>query len=195
MWRATGAAVAAGMMPAAALAAVVTFTWTNPTAYVDGQPLPPGDLVSLEVRCESFTPTGGQVAACQVPPATMPAPPGTGQVELGNVPPTGGTYVFQARVSVISGAWSAWTVPVSKVYAPIDPNPPAMFAAQGATAYELKLLGNGELRLGRNVGTVTAPTQCGELMLEPGYYVVPEAAVELERRPKSSVMVAHCEPA
>lgn len=90
-------------------------------------------------------------------------------------------------VAVPSGTASA-TVTIDKV-----PRPPVLTAVAGSVAYELKLLGNGEIRLGRAIGTVTNDTACGPVMVGTDYAVVPLGEVDVTRNPKSSIVVAQCQ--
>lgn len=92
------------------------------------------------------------------------------------------------KVVALPTGTASVTVAVDKV-----PKPPVLTAVQGSVAYELKLLGNGEIRLGRSIGTVTNDTACGPVMFGADYAVVPLAAVDVTREPKSSVVVAQCQ--
>lgn len=176
---------------AVAAAETVNVSWTHPTQYTNGAALPASDLKQTEVRCVAFTPTGGAKGACPRSPLVVPAPATSAVYDLGTVPPSGGLYEFDARTTVVSGASSDWSVPAGKTFAAIPPKPPVLTVAAGATAYEIQLLGNGAVKLGRNVGTVTQAGACGAQFVGD-FYAVAGEAVDYYRTPKSSIVVAEC---
>lgn len=76
------------------------------------------------------------------------------------------------------------------------PNPPVLTAVEGTVVYELNLTGNGEIRLGRAVGTMTESAVCGTFEWTnwkgEGYYEVPNGTFYLSKAPKSNLLVAAC---
>jgi hypothetical protein len=100
-----------------------------------------------------------------------------------------------ANKNVVAASGSAST----SVVVNTKPNPPLVTVQ--TTAYDLNMKGNGEVSLGRYVGNIELGVSCGDYaFVDQGgekYYEVPTSAVDLHNKPKpkSSVLVARCEPA
>lgn len=170
-----------------AQAGEATLTWTNPTQNTDGSAIPasgPGSLTATRVEygsCAglSFGTVAGEVVVNQ--PATSTV--------IQNL--AVGTHCFRVFARNTYGIESGPSNVDSKTFAPPTPNPPVLTVAAGATAYEIQLLGNGQVKLGRNVGTVTMDGACGSEFVT-GYYAVAGEYVDYYRTPKSSIVVAEC---
>lgn len=175
---------------------VVTVTWTAPTAYVNGAPLPASDLHSYDIQCVAFTPTNGSPGPCPNGAGllTVPGTATAASYDLGTVPPSGGLYELSARARVVSLAESTWSNPAGKTYVAVPPSPPSGLTAVEGIAYTLRSNGSGA-RLGYVVGTVPKGTACGAEMLtrrgNKGYYEVPASAVALSG-PHTGPFVAYC---
>lgn len=109
-----------------AFGATANLSYTRPTQYTDGTALPAGDIASYNVRCASFTPTGGTTpGACPaITPTSLPGSATGGTITL-TIPAAGGRACFQVQTVVVSGAMSDWSAEGCKVFAPAVPNPPS----------------------------------------------------------------------
>lgn len=107
-----------------ALAAPAGLSYTRPSQYTDGSPLPVGDITRYDIECVSFTPTGGTAGACPtISPTTLAGNATSGTVTL-TIPAGGGQACFRLRTVVTSGATSDWSNTACKTFAPATPNPP-----------------------------------------------------------------------
>ncbi len=113
-------------LPFAAIAQAATgvLSFTPPTQYSDGSPLPAAAITGYDVQCSKWTPTGGVAATCTQFPAATLAGNATGGTLTGTVPATGGAACFQVRTKTASGA-GAWSAEACKTFAPLVPNPPS----------------------------------------------------------------------
>lgn len=165
--------------------AVVSFTY--PTARTDGAALPLSEIQHVLIEagtCSAPNVFGTKEAEIFV------APP----VTVGTITTPGyGDKCYRAYTVDTDNRFSDPTGVISKNFPVQPPNPPGSFVFEGSTAYELKMLGNGEIRLGRNVGTVTETVECGATIVD-SYVVVPNETVDFYRTAKSSVVVAECVP-
>lgn len=173
---------------AASVAGELNVTWTNPTQNTDGTAIPAsgdGSLTGTRVEwgvCNGTT-WGGTTGERVVPA------PGT-TTKITNLAP--GTWCVRGYARNTYGLESAPSGVASKVIVPPTPNPPVLTVEVGAIAYELKIIGNGEVRLGRSVGTVNTDTECGEVYVGENFATVPLEFVSLDKTPKSSIVVAEC---
>lgn len=176
------------MVATCAYAGELKVTWTLPTQNTDGGTIPAtgdGSLTGTRIEwgvCNGTT--WGGTSGERVVPA-----PGT-TTTITNVAP--GTWCVRGYARNTYGLESAPSGVASKVIVPPTPNPPVLTVEAGAIAYELKIIGNGEVRLGRSVGTVNADTECGAVYVGENFATVPLDAVDLDKTPKSSVVVAEC---
>lgn len=103
----------------------VAISFTPPSAYTDGTPLPAASINSYQITC-LFTPTGGVAGACGLNTVALPGGSSTGGVVSITYPAIGGQACFSLRTvaGVIS---SAASTPVCKTFAAVDltPNPPS----------------------------------------------------------------------
>jgi hypothetical protein len=173
-----------------ALAADLTVTWTHPTAFADNSPLTLAQIASTRVEYGTCSGSAFGTASGSV---TVPAPAASGVV---TVPP--GTWCFRAFTRTTAAAGGQESGPsnvAQRVIAFPPPNPPVL-SVTIPVAYEINLTGSGLVKLGRDVGSVPVGTSCSEDVIVANnngtYYSVPSAAVELYRKPRSSVLVAVC---
>jgi hypothetical protein len=177
-----------GMAWQVAMAATIVVTWTQTTSRDDGTPLPASEVAGHKIEYGTCASDGvwgtleGEVfVASPALTVTIEAPGYGAKCVRGYTRDTAGIESVASNV--------AW-----KFYPTSPPNPPVI-AVAGATAYELKMLGNGEIRLGRDIGTLKQNTVCDETQwVAPSYHGVPLDAVAAYRMPKSSVVVASCAP-
>lgn len=112
------------LLAAPAFSAPAGLSYTRPTEYTDGTPLPVGDITRYDIQCVSFTPTGGTAGTCPtISPTSLPGTATGGTVTL-TIPAAGGSACFQLRTVVASGATSDWSNTACKTFAPATPNPP-----------------------------------------------------------------------
>lgn len=168
-------------------AASANVSWVNPTSNVDGSTIPsyglPGSLVSTRVEygtCSgtSFGTKQGEVVANQ--PSTSVTIPNLAVAT---------TYCFRAFAKNTYGVESSASNVASKSTPAPQPEPPVVTVS--TTAWEVNILGSGEVRLGRNVGTVPLGVSCGANVLG-NYNILPQGSYKLQRQPKSSIVVGLC---
>jgi hypothetical protein len=112
------------LLAAPSFSAPAGLSYTRPTQYTDGSPLPVGDITRYDIECVSFTPTGGTSGACPtISPTTLAGNATSGTVTL-TIPAGGGAACFRLRTVVTSGATSDWSNTACKTFAPATPNPP-----------------------------------------------------------------------
>lgn len=110
--------------PLPAHAQDATLTYTPPTTYVDGRPLPTTEIAGYDARCSSFTPTGGTSGTCPIASGSV-----TGNVLTiklsGTLPVSGGNACFQVRARSTKVADpSDWTSAVCKAFPGVPPGTP-----------------------------------------------------------------------
>jgi hypothetical protein len=169
-----------------AMAGDAVITYTLPTQRVDGGALPVSEIQHILIEAGTCSAPGvfGTKEAQKLVP-----PPATGTTII---TPGYGDKCYRAFTVDTAGGVSAPTNVVTKFFPTSPPNPPGSFAVAGSTAYELKILGNGQVRLGRDVGILTRDAKCGEDYVAGVFATVPNDAVEFYRNPKSSIVVAEC---
>jgi hypothetical protein len=161
-------------------------TYTLPTQRTDGAPLSMSEIQHILIEagtCSAPNVFGLKEAEKLVPP------PATGTTIT---TPGYGDKCYRAFTIDTNGKVSAPTNVVTKNFPVSPPNPPSNFAVIGSVAYELKMLGNGEIRLGRDVGTLNRTVECGADYVAGVFGVVPNDAVTFYRTSKSSIVVAEC---
>jgi len=109
------------LLPVVALAGTATATWTHPTTYVDGKPLPLSEITSTRVEWENYAVGGG--FGTKTGEIVVPAPPATATIN--NLPP--GTFCFRSWTLATNGLESinpsgTWSKGVPAPASP--PNPP-----------------------------------------------------------------------
>lgn len=100
-----------------ALSIIATVTWTHPTEYTDGTPLPLTEIQATEVRYGHCTDGG---VAEGSPIVTVPPPSAVAEISL----PDGGVWCFQAR-TLAGGVPSDWSSTASKTW-PLDTGTPIL---------------------------------------------------------------------
>jgi hypothetical protein len=112
-------------------------TWTRPTTYVDGTPLPASAITGYVLGCR-FTPTGGTAAPCSTfTPATFPASATSGSVTVSNLPPTGGNLCLTLNTQTAT-ATSDNGVEQCKPVPAVAPNAPGNFTITVTVALVLQ---------------------------------------------------------
>jgi hypothetical protein len=182
-------ALALAFIAGVVYAADATITWTNPTQNTDGTAIPAtgaGALTGTRVDYKLCSATTAPQAV------TVPAPAAS-TVVTGLAP---GTWCFTAFSTNNQSQTSVASNTAQKTIAapPPVPNPPTIVTIE-TTAYEIQIRGNGEIVLGRNVGTLALGTPCGNgpITTAGSYYVVDPQAVEFSRTAKSALVVAKCQ--
>jgi len=171
-----------------AMAGDATVSYNLPTQREDGTPLPVSEI--RHVLIEAGTCAAPNVFGTKEAERLV-APPATSTTIT---TPGYGDKCYRAFTVDTSGAVSGSSNVATKNFPVSPPNPPTNFAVAGATAYELKMLGNGEIRLGRDVGTVNQTVECGAAYVAGVFATVPDSAVDFYRNSKSSIVVAECYP-
>lgn len=120
------AAIALGLLASLpADAATGGLSYSPPTTYEDDTPLPASAIAGYNVRCASFTPTGGSAGTCPtIAPTSLPGNATGGTITL-TIPGTGGVACFQVQTVATNGAVSPWSNQACKTFAPLTPNPPS----------------------------------------------------------------------
>jgi hypothetical protein len=171
-----------------AMAADLNISWTLATQNTDGSAIPAtgnGSLTGTRIEwgvCDGVA-WGGKTGERVVPA------PGTSTVVTGVEP---GTWCVRGYSVNTYGTESVASALVSVTKDPPTPKPPVMIALAGATAFELKTLGNGQIRLGRAVGTVTQDTACILQFPDENHWIIDKAHVQFDKTPKSFMVVAEC---
>lgn len=98
-----------GLISLPALSVDTEFTWTNPTTYTDGSPMPVSDIAEVRLFCD-----GNQVGTA------------TGGVENLTVDLAPGTYDCYATVLDIYGNESVPSNTISVTIIRPNPNPPVL---------------------------------------------------------------------
>jgi hypothetical protein len=111
------------ILPVAAFAQSAILTFTPPTQYTDGSPLPASAITGYEAQCSKWTPTGGVAGTCTQFPASTLAAGTTGGTLTGTIPAAGGTACWQMRTKSAPGP-GPWGAEACKTFAPLLPNPP-----------------------------------------------------------------------
>ncbi len=168
-----------------ASAAPRTVSYTLPTQYEDGTPLPVASIKHVRVEvgtCSAPSVFGtAEGSALVVPPATSAA------VEVARA---FGTFCARAQTETVSGTLSAWSATATTTITEPKPKPPVIQAV-GGWAWEMKP--NGDLKF---VGTIDAGKPCLGLspQIGPDLFAVNRDDVRWERgaSPRSTI-VAQCE--
>lgn len=111
-------------------AATGNVTITPATTYSDGTPLSPSDIAAHNVRCRSFTPTGGVLGSCPAHTPLRIAMPSLAGVISVTIPAAGGTLCFEGNTELTAargGTLSTWVGQTNpcKVVPPLVPDGPA----------------------------------------------------------------------
>jgi hypothetical protein len=114
-----GALSFAGVALAATGPAVLT--WTRPTTYTDGSPMPASDITAYGVQC-TLTPTGGTAAPCVLSSATLAGNVITGSLTV-TYPAQGARACFRL-VTRVGTRESDPSNESCKDFAPLTPSPP-----------------------------------------------------------------------
>jgi hypothetical protein len=163
-------------------------SWTNPTSRTDGTSLPSSQIKATEIDY-GLCPTG-----------TFPSTPAgtfvnTGSGTAAAVPlPSYGAWCFRARTVDTSDAKSTNSNVASRQFL-APPNAPTLSAVI-TVAYEIRIDGWGDVRLGRNVGTIETGAACldNPILTNKGYYYeIDRENVTLTKEPRSAVIVTKCE--
>lgn len=165
-------------------AATLTGSFTLPTQYEDGSPLPASNIKHIRVEVGTCSLSAQFLA--KEGEQLVPPPATTWTV---TVPRTFGQFCARAQTETTLGTLSAWTPSVTKTIAEPPPKPPVL-STVGGWAWDLK---NGNLRF---VGTIDAGQPCSGLAPLAGedLFAVERAAVRLEKKPRpGSRLVAVCE--
>lgn len=168
-----------------AKAATLTGSFTLPTQYEDGSPLPVANIKHIRV----------QVGTCSVSDQVVTgegeqlvAPPATAFSVT--VPRAFGRFCARAQTETVSGLLSAWTPSVVKVIAEPAPKPPTLLTI-ASIAYELRQYNNGTLRFVQ-VGTVPLGAECSTRLA--GDYAAFDGA-KLTKPTQGGIIAARCAPA
>jgi len=174
----------ASVFASLANAATLTGTFTLPTQYEDGSPLPVANI--KHIRVEVGTCSASAQFLAKEGEQLVPPPATTWTV---TVPRTFGQFCARAQTETTLGTLSAWTGTITKTIAEPPPKPPVL-STVGGWAWDLK---NGNLRF---VGTIDAGQSCSGLAPLAGedLFAVERSAVRLEKNPRpGSRLVAVCE--
>jgi hypothetical protein len=167
-----------------AKAATLTGSYTLPTQYEDGTPLPVANIKHIRVEAGTCSPAGlfGANEGTQ-----LVIPPGAAFSITS--PRAFGKFCVRAQTETVSGTLSEWSNTVVKTIAEPAPKPPVMLTT-GGWVWTLKA--NGTLRF---VGTIPAGRRCAGLspLMEPDLFPVERRDVRLEQ-PVSKLLplVAQC---
>ena len=103
----------------------VNLSWTNPTTYVDGTPLPAAAIAETQAYCD-FTPTGSTNATpcASAAPAAFAGSVSSG-VQTFTYPPQGGKACWYVRTRVGVAVSDPASPVACKDFAPIKPNAPS----------------------------------------------------------------------
>jgi len=145
-------------LPLAAVAqsATGTLTFTPPTQYTDGSPLPASAITGYEVECSKWTPTGGVAGTCTQFPASTLAAGATGGTLTGTIPAAGGTACWHMRTKSAPGP-GPWSADACKAFAPLLPNPPGNVTVA--------------IVIGINMAPVYKLTSTGKRSADPAGYI------------------------
>lgn len=99
-------------------AMAATLSYTPPTTYTDGSPLPAADILGYEFRCGAGTSAG---VSCT--PLTLPGT-ATGGTMVITGPAAGFTACVEGATRVAAGLGPYSSPPACKTFAAIPPNPP-----------------------------------------------------------------------
>lgn len=116
--------LALSMGLAHAQAATGSLSFTPPTQYENGAPLPASAITGYDVQCSAWTPAGGARGACTIFASVALAGNATGGTVTGTVPASGGVACWQIRTKV-GAVPSAWSPEACKTFAAVLPNPPS----------------------------------------------------------------------
>jgi len=160
--------------------AEANLSWTPPTEYVDGTPLPPDALGAYKVYFGLST-TDLQVG-------TIPAPATETAVPI----PTTGTWYFAVTAVTTTGAESEKSEFVSKAFDVLDPTPvpPGNLTVLATRVYSVAKTTNKFLLV--PVGTVPVGTPCDPTQSVNGHYAVPRTAVTWSGLVRPAIVVAKC---
>lgn len=169
------------VLPLPVLAADVTVSWTNPTTRVDGSPIGAGELATTTLY----------YGLCGDTPAALDVPQPATSVDITGL--AYGEYCFTATVTDVYGLESQLSAQVTKTLNPTNPpNPPTLLTVE-QVAYEIKVKGNGDIMLGRAIGTVPLGTECSDAFQLGDYYQIPLDAVSVDKpKLQSNLIVARC---
>ena len=214
----TGSKAASGTQTITGLTANTTFsltctgptepavlTWVAPTTNTDGSAIPatgPGALAKYKIFHASTsagiaTATPTEIAAPALTYSVTGLPVGMRYfaVKASNIAGLDSDFSGIGSKNVVAASATAST----SVVVNTKPNPPLVTVQ--TVAYDLNMKGNGKVSLGRFVGYVELGIACGDYAFveQSGggkFYQVPTTAVDLHNKPKpkSSVLVARCEP-
>ena len=181
------------LFPIYVLAGVAVVSWSPPTTNTDGSGIPssgPGSITEHRVQYGTCASGGGFGTASGQVIVAMPAT----SVEINSFT-NGQTVCFRAFAKNTYGLESAASNVASKTFSPPTPRPPVLVVVD-TVAYDLRLGRDLVARLGRDVGSVAAGTECsGTAMVvtrRAAYYVIDNASVSFNKEPRSSVIVARC---
>jgi len=181
------------LFPIYVLAGVATVSWSPPVTNTDGSTIPSsgaGSITETRVQYGTCTSGGGFGTAQGQVIVSMPAT----SVEINSFV-SGQTVCFRAYAKNTFGIESAASNVASKTFDPPTPRPPLLVVVN-PTAYEIRLDRFLNARLGREVGTITAGTECQGTALvttrRAAYYVFDLSQANLTKAPRSSVVVAEC---
>lgn len=114
----TGFIVAFALGLWAGSAASATLSYTAPTSYIDGSPLPASAITGYEFRCGA-----GTTAGITCTPLSLPGT-ATGGTMVITGPATGFTACIEGRTLVALGPGPYSSPPFCKTYAAVPPGPP-----------------------------------------------------------------------
>ena len=167
-----------------------TVTWTNPTAYTDGTPMPASDIASTVVEwsaTQAFTAQLGSVIVNGAATSTTAAPD----------PAPGATLCYRARTTAIASKGGGQSAPSNvscKTGAFPPPNPPTNLVVSGLNLVAYGSQQSDERQVTYPVGTVAANTVCDGTMSANGLYRVPKSAVTWAGSVRPAVVFAQCQP-
>ena len=185
--------LALALLPTVALAGVATVSWSPPQTNTDGSMIPASGAGSItETRVEYGTCTAGGGFGTKAGQVIVGMP--ATSVEINSFV-SGQTVCFRAFAKNTYGIESAASNVASKTFDPPKPRPPVLVVVN-PTAYEIRLDRNLNARLGRDVGTVAAGTECSGTALvttrRAAYYAFNLEQANLTKAPRSSLVVAQC---
>lgn len=175
------------LMPSMLWAASADLSWTHPTSYTDGTPLPLASITSTDIAyglCNA-----GKTAIAGTPTVVAVPAPAVSKSVTGL---TNGSWCFQARTAV-GASLSDYTAVVAKDVV-LKPSPPSGLTVSVQTAFMAVRQNDAYVML--PVGSVPGGTKCdsnnGVIAGGKSYFAVPSSAVQWYGSTKPTVALATC---
>lgn len=112
------------MSSATCIAAGASLTFTAPTTYADGSPLPASDIAQYDIDCGFKAKGGTSYTPCVALSPALLGATATGGALTFTIPGVGGDACFKLRTVTIGGGVSPWTDAKCKTFPGLTPNAP-----------------------------------------------------------------------